>query len=100
MVQVTEISTTYRYHPESNDMLVLCKQFEELLPTAHFDHKYVPDCFGGTLVMIEAWDDSQERYYSQVLRDTQEPEDIAAKFHDALKPRNPVSKLWLPPSAL
>lgn len=97
---MTEISTQYRYHPESKDLLALCKQFEELLPTAGFNHKYVSDSFGGTLMQIEAWDESHERYYSQVLRDTQEPEDIAARFHEALKPRNPKSSLWLPPSAL
>ena len=87
---MTEIDTQYRYHPESIDMQVLCKKLEEQLPTAQFTHKYVNEDFSGrTLLMLEAWDESFERYYSQVLRETQEPEDIAARFHELLKPRNP-----------
>lgn len=97
---MTEFSTNYRYHPESKDLLTLCKHFEEDLPTAGFSHKYVSGCFGGTLMMIEAWDEDQEKYYSQVLRDEQEPRDIADRFIENLKPRNPKSILWLPPSAL
>lgn len=102
LVQVTEISTKYRYHPESKDMQVLCKHLEEQLPEARFAHQYVQDLVGRTVIMIEGWDKPKghERYYSQVLRDTQEPEDIAARFYESLKPRNPKSSLWLPNSAL
>jgi hypothetical protein len=99
--KVTEISTEYRYHPESADMQTLCKQFEQQLPTARFSHKYVRENLTGrTLLMVEAWDKSHQRYYSQVLRDSQEPEDIAARFYESLKPRNPKPTIWLPNSAL
>lgn len=98
---MTEISTEYRYHPESQDMQALCKQFEQQLPTAHFGHKYIREGLTGrTLIMVEAWNETQSRYYSQVLRDSQEPEDIVARFYESLKPRNPKPTIWLPNSAL
>lgn len=98
---MTEIDTEYRYHPENKDMQVLCKHFEEQLPNAHFGHKYIQERITGrTLLMVEAYDESRHRYYSQVLRDTQEPEDIVARFYESLKPRNPKPTIWLPDSAL
>ena len=98
---MTEISTEYRYHPENQDMQVLCKQFEAQLPTASFGHKYIREGLTGrVLLKIEAWDSSHSRYYAQVLRDSQEPEDVVARFYESLKPRNPKPTIRLPKSAL
>ena len=98
---MTEIDKQYRYHPESQDTQVLCKQFEDRLPTVNFKHAYVRDGNSGrTLLKIEAWDKSHSRYYAQVLRDSQEPEDVVARFYESLKPRNPKPTIRLPKSAL
>ena len=98
---MTEISTEYRYHPENEDMQSLCKQFEQQLPTAEFGHKYIRDSLTGTvLVKIEAWDSSHSRYYAQVLRECQEPEDVVARFYESLKPRNPKPLIRLANQAL
>ena len=98
---MTEINTEYRYHPESTDMQTLCKQFEQQLPTATFGHKYIrAGLTGKVLLKVEAWDSSHSRYYSQVLRDSQEPEDVAARFYESLKPRNAKPTIRLDKSAL
>ena len=98
---MTEISKEYRYHPESKDMQTLCKQFEQQLPTAHFGHSYILEGITGrSLLRIEAWDKSHTRYYSQVLRNSQEPEDVVARFYESLKPQNPEPMIRLLNSAL
>ena len=82
-------------------MQTICKQFEQQLPTANFSHKYIREGLTGrTLLKIEAWNKSHSRYYAQVLRDSQEPEDIVARFYESLKPRNPKPTIRLPKSAL
>lgn len=94
---MAEVSTKYRYHPESSDTMTVCKQFEEKFPNAQFNHSYIRDGLTGTMLLrIEAWDESREQYYAQVLRDSQEPEDIVARFYESLKPQNLRPRLWLP----
>ena len=99
-LKVVEFSTKYRYHPESTDTITLCRHLEEKLPRAQFTHSYfVERLTGRALLQISAWDDAHERYYSQTLRDSQDPEEVAERFYNRLKPRH-QSSLWLPPSAL
>ncbi len=79
------VDKDYRYHPDSDDVHTLCKQFEEKLPTAAFGHKYVNDYTSGQMLLkIEAWNESKTRYYAQVLRDSQAPSEIIDKFCKSL----------------
>lgn len=99
--EVVEFSSKYRYHPESADTLKLCKQLEEKLPGAQFSHSYFVDSVAGkALLQISAWDETHEHYYSQTLRDSQDPIEVAERFYNRLKPRHQQSVIWLPNSAL
>jgi hypothetical protein len=96
---MTEFSKNYRYHPESHDTHVLCQHLEDKLPKTKFGHGYIRDLNGSTLLQIQG--QSEGRYYAQTLRDSQEPKEIAERFYDRLKPRNPEpsnkpNKLWTP----
>ena len=83
------VDKDYRYHPDSDDIHALCKQFEEKLPTAKFGHKYINDNTSGQMLLkIEAWDESKTRYYAQVLRDSHEPTEIIDKFCKSLNPKS------------
>lgn len=83
-------------------MHALCNHLEDKLPSAKFSHSYDIDTCGRMLIRIEAWDESRSRYYNQLLRDTQEPEEVAERFYNRLKPRHPEpaiklsDKFWLP----
>lgn len=91
---MTQISTKYRYHPESKDLQGLCKMFEERLPNAKFGFQ-----FRKTGLWLEAKETDGDRYYGQLLRDYQEPDDIADRFFQRLKPKNPTPRILIPSSA-
>lgn len=73
---------------------MLCKQLEERLPEARFSHSYVRDFTGDMLLQIQG--KSDDRYYAQTLRNSQEPGDVAERFYDRLSSRNPKPTIWLP----
>ncbi len=88
-----QISTKYRYHPESKDLQTLCKMFEEQLPDIKFGFQ-----FRDKGLWLEA-KDSDGRYYGQLLRDHQEPNDIADRFCQRLKPKKSTPRIIMPSSA-
>lgn len=77
------IDTSYRYHPDGDDMATLHKFFEEKMPHLKFKHLYVQERITrSTLIMLEAWNEETQHYYSRTLRDHHGPEDIAEEFYN------------------
>jgi len=79
---VTDFVKDYRYHPMATAIQDLCKQFEDRLPGCEFGSQ-----FRDRRIWLEG-KSPDGRYYGQLLRNEQDPEDIADRFYQRLKPDN------------
>jgi len=73
-----EISTSYRYHPEGQDIQTLCVSFENSMPNAKFGF----DIDKSGKLRIRCWSRDHSRYYEQLLHDHHEPNTVLETFRD------------------
>lgn len=79
-----EVSMSYRYHPEGEDLKKLCKLLEETMPEATFGFKFEREKFNTrySMLRLTCWSKNKKRYFEKLLKTSDSPESLSELFLD------------------